>query len=130
METVRYYERRRLLDRPPEPSSGYRMYPPNAIRRIRFIKRAQELGFSLREIGELLSLKAEPGSRCIDVQARAEAKIGEIEEKIHSLDSMKKALDKLVQECAGHRSVTECPILEALDPLAGGPTGPADKIQV
>ncbi len=127
VETVRYYERRRLLERPPEPSSGYRIYSRKAIRRIRFIKRAQELGFSLREIAELLSLRAEPRRRCADVQARAEAKIGEIEEKIHTLGSMKKALGKLVQECTGRRSVTECPVLEALDPLVGGSTKPAGK---
>ncbi len=129
VETVRYYERRRLLERPPEPSSGYRIYSRKAIRRIRFIKRAQELGFSLREIAELLSLRAEPRRRCADVQARAEAKIGEIEGKIHTLGSMKKALGKLVQECAGRQSVTECPILEALDPLAAGTTDPAGKPQ-
>ena len=120
VETFRYYERRRLLAKPPEPVSGFRVYPVEAVRRIRFIKRAQELGFSLREIGDLLSLKASPRSRCADVQTRAEAKIGEIEEKIRSLRSMKAALDKLVKQCGGKAPVTECAILEALDPPLRG----------
>ena len=115
VETVRYYERRRLLARPPEPASGYRIYPREAIRRIRFIKRAQQLGFSLREIGELLSLRAAPRSRCAQVQRRAERKITEIEAKVRSLGSMRTALGRLVLECSGEAEVSDCPLLDALD---------------
>jgi MerR family copper efflux transcriptional regulator len=82
---------------------------------VRFIKRAQELGFSLKEIQELLSLRAAPKTRCADVRRRAVAKIDDIDERIRALRAMKKALTKLVAECAGRAPVSDCPILESLD---------------
>ena len=115
IETLRYYERRRLLEEPPRSVAGYRLYPPDAYKRILFIKRAQELGFSLKEIRELLSLRAAPRARCADVRQRAEAKIQVIEERIRALQAMQKALLKLVAECSGRGPVTECPILESLE---------------
>lgn len=114
-ETVRYYEQRGLLPGAQRLPSGYRAFPPDAGRRIRFIKRAQELGFSLKEIKELLSLRAAPRARCEDVRSRAEAKIGEIEDKIRALRSMRRSLEKLVNECAGEAPASECPILDSLD---------------
>jgi MerR family mercuric resistance operon transcriptional regulator len=78
VETVRFYERQGLLDQPPRRASGYRQYPRDVVRRIQFIKRAKELGFSLKEIGELLSLRVDPQLSCSEVKARAEAKIGGI----------------------------------------------------
>jgi MerR family mercuric resistance operon transcriptional regulator len=115
LETVRYYERRGLLPKPPRSASGYRLFPTDAARRLRFIRRAQELGFSLKEIRELLSLRASRTTTSRDIRARAEAKIGDIDAKIRSLGSMKKALRKLTSACERCVPVTECPILESLD---------------
>jgi MerR family transcriptional regulator, copper efflux regulator len=115
IETLRYYERRGLLARPPRSTSNYRLYAAETVRRVRFIKGAQELGFSLKEIQELLSLRAEPKTSCEDIRERAEAKITDIEAKIRSLQAMKRALTKLVMECSGSGPITDCPILEAFD---------------
>lgn len=115
VETVRYYERRGLVTEPPRSMANYRLYPEETVRRLRFIKHAQALGFSLKEIKELLSLRAAPRARCADVRERAEAKIKDIEDKIAALQAMKKALAKLVAECSGHGPITDCPILESLD---------------
>ena len=115
LETVRYYERRGLLPKPPRTASGYRMFPPEARQRIRFIKRAQDLGFSLQEIRELLALRVSPRTSTTEIRRRAEAKIVDIEGKIKTLNSMRKALLKLTQSCPGCIPVSECPILEGLD---------------
>lgn len=115
VETLRYYERRGLIAKPPRSRSNYRLYPEEAVRRVRFIKRAQELGFSLRDIEELLSLRTAPGAECGEVRAHAEAKIKAIDETIASLTAMKGALSKLVAACSGQGPLTECPILESLD---------------
>ena len=115
LETVRYYERRGLLSKPPRSASGYRLFPAEASRRLKFIRRAQELGFSLREIRELLSLRVSRTTTSTEIRARAEAKIADIEAKIRSLKSMKKTLRKLTKVCAGCVPVAECPILESLD---------------
>ena len=112
IETVRFYERRELIDEPPRRESGYRQFPEETVLRIRFIKHAQELGFSLREIKELLALRLDAGARCLDVRERAEAKISEIDAKIRSLRTMKRALTKLTAACSGKGPATECPILE------------------
>jgi MerR family copper efflux transcriptional regulator len=119
IETLRYYERRGLLASPPRTMSNYRLYSEETVRRVRFIKGAQELGFSLKEILELLSLRAEPKTSCEDIRECAEAKIKDIEEKIRSLQAMKQALAKLVTECSGSGPVTECPILESFDSRKG-----------
>ena len=116
LQTIHYYERRGLLAKPPRSESNYRAYPEDAVLRVRFIKRAQELGFTLKEIKELLSLRAAPRSRCADVRSRAEAKVQDIDSKIRTLRAMRKALTKLIGECSGEGPVTQCPILEALDP--------------
>jgi MerR family mercuric resistance operon transcriptional regulator len=115
LETVRFYERRGLLPKPPRSGSGYRLFPVEAKRHLRFIRRAQELGFSLGEIQELLSLRVAPAARSADVRRRAQAKITDIEAKIRSLQSMKKALRELTQTCSGCGPVRDCPILESLD---------------
>jgi len=115
LETVRYYERRGLLPKPPRSASGYRLFPSDAARRLRFIRRAQEIGFSLKEIRELLSLRVSRTTTSRDIRARAEAKIVDIDARIRSLGSMKKALRKLTNGCEGCVPVTECPILESLD---------------
>ena len=115
LETVRYYERRGLLPKPPRSASGYRLFPAEAARWLRFIRRAQELGFSLGEIRELLALRLSASARRTDVRKRAEAKIADIDAKIRSLDSMKRTLRKLTNSCNGCGPIAECPILESLD---------------
>lgn len=115
LQTIRYYERQGLLPRPPRTASNYRVYSQDAVRRVRFIKRAQELGFALRDIKELLSLRAAPRTCCADVRRQAQAKLRGIDEKIGTLQRMRRALTKLIGECSGRGPVTACPILEALD---------------
>ncbi|NKB89255.1 MAG: MerR family DNA-binding protein [Acidobacteria bacterium] len=116
VETVRYYQRRGLIPVPPKAAAGFRHYPDETVARIRFIKRAQELGFSLVEIDELLSLRVSPEASCADVQRRALSKIAELDRKIATVAAMREALVSLVTTCEeGTASATECPILEALD---------------
>ena len=115
LETVRYYERQRLVPKPPRTPSGYRVYPADAVRRLKFIKRAQELGFSLREVRELLSLRASRTATSAAVRTRAKAKIADIEAKIRTLEAMRQSLRKLTEKCDGCAPLTECPILESLD---------------
>lgn len=124
IETIRFYERQGLIPEPARRPSGYRQYPAGSVSQILFIRRAKELGFSLREIKELLSLRVQPGSTRGDIRSRAEAKICNIEEKIRTLQKMKKALVKLVASCkGGARPASECPILEALEGKAGKYSG-------
>ncbi len=115
LQTIHYYERRGLLPRPPRTESNYRAYPAEAVLRVRFVKRAQELGFTLKEIKELLSLRAAPRTRCADVRERAETKVRDIDDKVRTLQAMRRALTKLIGECSGSGPVSQCPILEALD---------------
>lgn len=115
VETVRFYEREGLIEEPPRRASGYRQYPCETVSRIRFIRRAKELGFTLKEIKELLSLRASPKSRCADVRKRAQSKIEDIEDKMRALQRMKDALVKLTAACSGRGPVTDCPILDALE---------------
>lgn len=116
VETVRFYEREGLIAEPPRSeSSGYRHYPEDTIARLRFVKKAKDLGFSLKEIRELLSLKAKPSGSCADVRGRATDKIEDIDQKIALLQAMRKALTGLVKECSGKGPRTDCPILNALD---------------
>lgn len=115
LETIRYYERVGLLTKPPRTSAGYRVFPDDAPRRLRFVKRAQELGFSLREIKELLALRIEPGKTRADVRKRAEAKIDDIDQKLRTLRKMKSSLVKLTAACHGNGSLSDCPILDGLD---------------
>ncbi len=127
IETVRFYERRGLIEQPPKPeSSGFRDYPVETVRRIRFFRQAQEIGFSLREIEELLSLRADPAADCADVRARAEAKLEEINRKVARLGEIRGALEELIAACPGSGALRACSILEALtdaeprDEPAGG----------
>ena len=116
IETLRYYERKGIVPKPPRTSSNYRLYSEETVRRVRFVKRAQELGFSLREIKELLALRATRGAKCRDVGRQALQKIEEIDEKIQTLEAMKDVLRKLVKECASTRApASDCAILESLD---------------
>ena len=114
VETVRFYEREGLTPQPVRPDSGYRDYPPETVSRIQFIRRAKELGFSLKQIGELLTLSGEPTSSCADVKRQAEAKIDEIEGRIANLLRMKRALGQVAERCSGDGPRERCPILDAL----------------
>lgn len=115
VETVRYYERRGLLPEPPRRSSGYRAYAPDAVRRIQFIRHAQQLGFSLKEVSDLLRLRVDPQTSCREVRQRADTKIVDIERKIQDLQSMRQALVTLAETCTGEGPSSACPFLDALD---------------
>ena len=108
-----YYERTGLLLNAPRSSSGYRQFSPESVRRVRFIKRSQELGFSLKEIKELLALRIAPGSTRADVRKRAEAKIADIEGKVEHLREMKKALVRLTEACCENGPTNDCPLWKA-----------------
>ena len=115
METIRFYEREGILVKPPRTESGYRQYPQEAVERVLFTKRAKELGFTLKEIRELLSLRVDPKTDCCEVKKSAKAKLADIEEKIANLKNMKAALLKLTSACKGKGPVSDCPILDYLD---------------
>lgn len=115
VETVRFYERQGLLQKPPRSKSGYRKYQPEAILRLRFIKKAKEVGFSLKEINDLLSLRLDMDATCEDIRIRAAAKISDIEQKIAALQRMKQALTDLTAACRGDGPVSECPILQSFE---------------
>ena len=115
VETVRFYEREGLIAPPPRGSSGYRAYPADVVRRLAFIRHAKELGFTLKEIRELLSLRVDPKASCSTVKKRAQVKVADIEERIGSLRKMRRTLRTLVTACDERKPTTECPILGALD---------------
>ena len=114
LETIRYYERRGIMPPPPRRESGHRTYSMDAVRRLRFIKRAQELGFSLAEIKELLALRLDPKQPCTDVIHRIDAKTLEVEQRIAHLKAIKRVLIRMRASCDGACRVSECPILESL----------------
>jgi len=115
VETIRFYERKGLIAQPAKPEySGFREYPAETIQRIRFIRLAQEIGFSLREIEELLSLRADPAADCADVRHRATIKLTEVERKIAQLEQIRGALEELIAACPGRGALRACSILEAL----------------
>ncbi len=114
VETIRFYEREGLISEPPRRPSGYRDYPPETVTRIVFIRRAKELGFSLKEISELLELRVRPRRNCAQVKRNADAKIGDIDIKIAALRKMRRALIHLTKACEERTPTTECPILSSL----------------
>ncbi len=114
IQTLHYYERRGLL-KPSRTAANYRVYTPEAIQRVRFIKRSQELGFSLAEIKELLELRTDSSATCADVREHAAEKIADIKQKIQSLEAMLETLERLTAACAGRGAVSTCSILESLD---------------
>ena len=115
LQTVRYYEREKLLPKAPRLASGYRVFPNDTVRRVRFIKRAQELGFTLSEIRELLTLRVDESRSSAEVRSIAESKMADIDERITALTAMKRALTNLTDKCSGHGPASECPILESID---------------
>jgi MerR family copper efflux transcriptional regulator len=114
VETIRFYEREGLISEPPRRPSGYRDYPLETVARIVFIRRAKDLGFTLKEINELLELRVRPRRNCAQVKQSADAKIADIEGKIASLRRMRRALKDLTKACEERTQTTECPILASL----------------
>lgn len=97
VETIRFYERRGLIEQPPKPEgAGHRQYPAETVKRIRFIRQAQQIGFSLSEVQELLSLRADPSADCDDIRSRAAAKVEEVDRKIAELEQIRGALQEVI----------------------------------
>jgi len=114
-ETIRYYERRNLIPEPGRMDSGYRLFSQRHINQIRFIKRAQELGFTLSEIKDLLNLKMDEDTTCTEIKREAEQKYQDVVSRINDLQRIKKTLTDLIDSCSGTGPKGDCPILEALE---------------
>lgn len=115
LQTVFYYERRRLLSPARRSDSGYRLYAPEAVRVIRFIKNAQTLGFTLDEVAKLLRLRVNHRSQCESVKRRAHVRLKIVREKLPGLRAMERTLCRLLKTCAAHGTTDSCPILESLE---------------
>jgi MerR family transcriptional regulator, copper efflux regulator len=114
VETIRFYERQGLIEQPPKPHMGVRRYADEAVARIRFIKKAQQLGFTLHEIHELLALRADPDADCSQLREEAVAKLQNVQQKIEQLQQIGAALQALIDACPGQGGLQACSILEAL----------------
>ena len=117
IQTLRYYERRGLLSAPKRLASGYRVYGAEAVRRVRFVRRAQELGFTLHEIGDLLDLWKDSAKSCRAVEGRARLALERIDKKLADLKRMRRGLGQYVASCEQRPAMDECPLLQVL----GGP---------
>lgn len=123
VQTVRYYERRNLLQPTDRKASGYRVYSDEALRRLRFIKNAQALGFTLREVTDLLNLRVSSVARCGTIQVKAQAKLRQVEAKTRDLLALSRALKSLIRTCRAGEPTDRCPILNRLDKEIGGQVG-------
>ncbi|MFC6673504.1 Hg(II)-responsive transcriptional regulator [Marinobacterium aestuariivivens] len=112
IETIRYYQRRGLLEEPPKPLGGHRRYASEQVRHVRFIKRAQALGFTLEEVGTLMRL--DPNCACAETQELAERKLELIEHKMADLAAIRQALSGLVKQCESGGDGADCPIIDVL----------------
>ncbi|OQW58847.1 MAG: hypothetical protein BVN28_11320 [Nitrospira sp. ST-bin4] len=115
VQTIRYYERRNLLQPSDRKVSGYRVYGDDALRQLRFIKNAQALGFSLREVSDLLNLRVSSVARCGTIQVKAQAKLRQVEAKARDLRGLVRALQSLICTCQAGQPTDQCPILQKLD---------------
>jgi MerR family mercuric resistance operon transcriptional regulator/MerR family gold-responsive transcriptional activator of gol and ges genes len=115
VQTVRYYERLKLLSPSARRPSGYRIYGEHEERQLRFIKNAQALGFTLQEIAELLKLRVTSTARCGDIQRRARAKLTHVEAKVRDLQALAEALRNLIRNCRAGQPTDRCPILQSLE---------------
>ena len=114
IQTIRFYEREGLMEPAPRSRSGYRHYDESAVTRLTFIRRAQELGFTLKEIRELIALDSDPDGPCDSVSSAATAKLAAIEGKIADLTRMKDALVKLISSCVQSVPIRDCAVIECL----------------
>jgi MerR family copper efflux transcriptional regulator len=114
IDTIRYYERARLLPPPRRRASGYRDYDPGVVERLRFIRRAKDLGFTLDEIRELLALSTDRERGVKSVKRRAEARLDQVRQRIRELQRVQRGLQQLIDACPGHGALERCPILRAL----------------
>jgi MerR family mercuric resistance operon transcriptional regulator len=112
VETIRFYQRKGLLQEPRRPAGGIRRYGPPDVERVNFIKAAQRLGFSLGEVADLLVL--EDGTHCAEARRLAEKKLDDVSGKIADLQRMRSALSRLVRECGAARGTVACPMVAAL----------------
>ena len=127
VETIRFYERQGLVEQPPKPDgASVRRYSAETVERIRFIKEAQFLGFSLREIRDLLALRADPAADCAEVREQAVAKLQEVRRKIDRLQQIGAALETLIAACPGRGGLQACSIMDALT-LRSGTQAADDK---
>lgn len=115
VETVRFYEKRGLIEQAKRTASGYRQYVPGTVKRIRFIQHAKDAGFTLNDIAELLALRQAPGETCAPIRARAQAKIEAVDSKLRDLQRIRDALSKLVNKCDTNDALGDCPIIESLE---------------
>lgn len=114
IDTVRYYERHGLLPEPVREQSGYRVYQVPDVDRLRFVRRAKALGFTLVEIRELLALSDHREDDMAELRAAAAGKLADIDHKLAELTRMRAGLQSLVNACPGHGELSSCPILHAL----------------
>jgi len=114
LETVRFYETKGLIPEPPRTSSGYRLYPGRTVERLQFVQNAKSLGFSLRQIRDLLTLRSEGADDCHSVRDQVIRQIAEVDDKIKDLVRIRKSLENLSQICDGNDPMNECPILDFL----------------
>lgn len=112
--TVRYYEKRGLIPEPDRTRSGYRQYPAEVVARLRFVKRAQALGFALEEIGELLDLRVDEAAACEAVEERTREKLADVRGKIEELRRLETVLEDLAASCRSRTPTEECPVLTSL----------------
>tara|TARA_R110002049_G_scaffold79063_1_gene201644 strand:+ start:470 stop:859 length:390 start_codon:yes stop_codon:yes gene_type:complete len=113
VETIRFYEKKGLIQQPQKPIQGYRQYPDETLEKIRFIKRAKELGFTLDEIAHLLSLEELP---CSQVQALSQHKLNTVQAKLKDLNRLEKALIELLKQCNNNEDESYCPVIDSLQP--------------
>jgi len=114
IDTIRYYEQRRLIPQAVRSEAGYRQYSPEDVRRLKFIVQAKELGFTLEETGQLLAIRAD-GRACAEVRTVAEAKAEEIDARIRKLTRMRQTLLTLAEQCEQTSDIDACPILKSLE---------------
>lgn len=118
-QTLRYYERRGLLPEPTRTSSGYRNYGDDAVRVVRFVKRAQQLAFTLDDIEDLLHLAGGGPDSCDEAKAMARSRIDDLQRRIDELVGMRDALTRLIETCGESRAERECPILHEIETAVG-----------
>ena len=119
IQTIRYYERRKLLRPKARRSSGYRLYDAESLNRLHFIKNAQALGFTLREVGELLNLRGNSIAQCRDVQRKAQAKLVQAKARLKEIRALTHTLQGLLQTCKAGKPTDRCPILKTLENPSG-----------